>query len=97
MHPAGEGMVALARRTGTWTALDEVENLIEPEDLTAALDADPAARRHWNGFPRSVRRGILEWINAAKTPETRSRRVEGTARLAADNIRANYPRQPKGR
>lgn len=95
--PGGGGDGGPGPPYGHWTALDEVENLVEPEDLTAAVDADPAARRHWNGFPRSVRRGILEWINAAKRPETRSRRVEETARLAADNIRANYSRQPKGR
>ena len=39
------------------------------------------------------KRGILEWILNAKRPETRHRRVEETARLAADNIRANQWRK----
>jgi hypothetical protein len=40
-----------------------------------------------------VRRGILEWILNARTAETRARRVEETARLAAQNIRANQWRR----
>ncbi len=97
MTEAGLAAVETAKRNGAWTALDEVEQLIEPDDLRAALDADPAARRHWDAFPRSAKRGILEWIGTAKKPETRGRRVAETARLAAENVRANQYRQPKGR
>ncbi|MEL6321896.1 MAG: YdeI/OmpD-associated family protein, partial [Cyanobacteria bacterium J06626_14] len=49
----------------------------------------PGSREHFDHFPRSAKRGILEWIVQAKRPETRQRRIEETARLAADNIRAN--------
>ena len=47
------------------------------------------ARQHWDAFPRSVKRGILEWIGNARRPETRAKHVEEIARLAGDNIRAN--------
>jgi len=43
---------------------------------------------------RSAKRGILEWIVQAKKPETRTKRVLETARLAARNERANQW-QPK--
>jgi hypothetical protein len=66
------------------------------QDLTAALDADPAARLHWDAFPLSARRAILEWIGNAKTSATRHTRIEQTARDAASNVRANQWRQPKG-
>jgi uncharacterized protein YdeI (YjbR/CyaY-like superfamily) len=95
MHPAGQAAVDLARQTGTWTALDEVEELTEPDDLRTALDASPAARRFWNAFPRSTKRAILEWIAAAKRPETRARRIEETVGQAAQDVRANQPRQPQ--
>ena len=62
---------------------------LHPADLEAALDAAPPAADYWAAFPRSVRRGILEWIALAKRPETRAARVEETARLAARNERAN--------
>lgn len=95
MLPAGLAAVERAMADGTWSALDAVEDLTEPDDLRAALDASPDARRHWDGFPRSARRGILEWIGAARRSETRARRVEETARLAAEGVRANQWRQPR--
>lgn len=96
MTAPGRAVVDAAKADGSWAALDAVENLTEPDDLRVALDANPDARRHWDAFPRSTKRGILEWIGNAKRPETRANRVTETAELAAQNIRANQWRQPKG-
>ncbi len=93
--PAGQAAVDRAKHNGTWTALDAIEDLHEPDDLRAALDRDRDARQFWDGFPRSTRRAILEWIANAKTPATRERRITETATLAAKDIRANQWRQPK--
>lgn len=93
MTPAGLEMVALAKRNGSWTALDEVEKLIVPEDLQLAFDQNQAAFAHWQKFPPSTKRGILEWILNAKRPETRQKRIEETVALAEQNIRANQYRQ----
>lgn len=95
MAPAGLAVVETAKRDGTWTALDDVENLVEPDDLRAALDADPEARRHWDAFPRSARRGILEWLLNAKTEGTRTKRIREIATLAARGERANQWRDRK--
>ncbi|MFN4256607.1 MAG: YdeI/OmpD-associated family protein [Saprospiraceae bacterium] len=89
MTESGLKMVELAKRTGTWAALDEVEALIVPPDLQTELEALQPAATHFAAFPRSVKRGILEWIMNAKTPETRQKRIAETVRLAAENIRAN--------
>jgi uncharacterized protein YdeI (YjbR/CyaY-like superfamily) len=89
MRPAGLALIEAAQADGSWTALDAVEALAIPDDLAAALDARPPARTHFEAFPRSAKRGILEWILQAKRPETRARRVEETARLAERNERAN--------
>lgn len=94
LAPAGLAAVTDAKADGSWTALDAVEELVEPEDLGAALDAEPNARANWDGFPGSTKRAILEWIIAAKCPPTRASRVAETARLAAQGIRANQWRQP---
>ena len=93
MAPTGLEKVEAAKIDGSWNALDGVENLEIPEDLQAALDATPPAGDHFTAFPRSVKRAILEWINSAKKMETRASRVEETAQLAAQNIRANQWRQ----
>ena len=87
MAAPGRAVVEAARASGTWTALDDVENLVEPAELKEALDARPEARRNWDAFPRSTRRGTLEWIAAAKRPSTRERRVTETVDLAARNLR----------
>ena len=85
MLPAGLAAIEEAKRNGSWTRLDDVENLVVPEDLARALDAAPPARQHWDAFSRSPRRAILEWIGQAKRPETRARRIAETAEHAARN------------
>lgn len=89
MHPAGQAKVDQAIADGSWTALDAVERLEVPDDLAAAFDARPGAAAAWESFPRSVRRGVLEWILNAKTPATRAKRMTETADRAARGERAN--------
>ena len=89
MTPAGQAKIDAAKADGSWGALDDVENLIVPGDLAGAFDDCPGAAAHWENFPRSVKRGILEWIGNAKRDATRKKRVSETARLAQKNERAN--------
>lgn len=89
MTPAGLAKVDAAKADGTWELLDAVEALEVPPDLTAEFAKYPHAAGHFAAFPRSVRRGILEWILQARRAETRAKRVAETARLANDNQRAN--------
>jgi uncharacterized protein YdeI (YjbR/CyaY-like superfamily) len=98
MMPAGRAMVALAKKSGTWSALDEVEKGTVPPDLAArfAKERGPA-RANFDAFPRSAKRAILEWIQSAKRPETRAARIEETVVQARENVRANQWRQPGGR
>jgi len=92
MLPAGLAAIDEAKRNGTWTLLDDVENLVVPDDLAAALAAHPPAREHWDAFSRSPRRAILEWIAQAKRPETRARRIAEAAENAARNERPPWLR-----
>ncbi len=95
MHPAGIAAVEAAKKNGAWNALDAVSALTIPPDLSLALSVFTLADEHFAQFPPSVKRGILEWIFNAKRPETRAARIEETARLAQDNVRANQWRQQK--
>lgn len=96
MDSRGLAVVEAARADGSWNALDLVETLTEPPELTAALDARPDARASWDSFPRSARRAILEWICNARTETTRAKRIQTTVDEAAEGRRANQWRQPKG-
>jgi uncharacterized protein YdeI (YjbR/CyaY-like superfamily) len=95
MAPAGRAVVERAQADGSWALLDAVEDLVVPDDLAAALAAHPPAAESWDAFPRSVRRGILEWIVQAKRPGTRAGRIRETAEKAQRGERANQwrPRQ----
>lgn len=89
MMPAGQRLIDLAKANDSWTLLDDVENLVVPPDLDEAFRARPGSREHWDGFPRSVRRGVLEWIVQAKRPATREKRVLETADAAERGERAH--------
>ncbi|MGB3634291.1 MAG: YdeI/OmpD-associated family protein [Rubrobacteraceae bacterium] len=93
MHPAGLRKIEQSKADGSWTFLDDVEALIVPDDLAAALAEYDDAGGNFAAFPRSTKRGILEWIKQAKRAETRSKRVRETAELASKNIRANQYRR----
>lgn len=79
MAPAGQRAIDVAKDNGAWSLLDDVENLVVPDDLSDAFERHPGARATWDAFPRSVRRGTLEWIVQAKRPATRASRVAETA------------------
>jgi uncharacterized protein YdeI (YjbR/CyaY-like superfamily) len=93
MTDAGMRPVDYAKRHGGWTALDEVEALVIPEDFQAALNANESANRCFAAFPNSSKKIILSWIQSAKRPGTRRARIEESVRLAAENIRANHWRR----
>ena len=83
MTPAGRAVIEVAQRDGSWAMLDDVEELRIPDDLAAALAADPAAGRHFAGFSASARKQALWWIISARRPATRAARIQETVRLAA--------------
>ena len=91
--PAGLVKVETAKQDGSWNALDAIEALEIPLDLEQALTAYESAKQNFEAFPKSAKRGILEWIAAAKKPETRAKRIQETAQLANENIRANQWRK----
>jgi hypothetical protein len=55
---------------------DEPRVVEMPADFAAALDADEGARRFFDSLSNSLRRYHVDSINAAKSPETRQRRIE---------------------
>ncbi|MGR3502012.1 YdeI/OmpD-associated family protein [Pseudaestuariivita sp.] len=84
MTPAGEVLIAAAQANGMWTFLDDVEALVVPQDLAAALGELSAG---WDTYPRSVKRGTLEWIKTAKTAPTRAKRIEDVRAALAEGLR----------
>ncbi len=95
MTDAGQRVIEAAKRDGSWHSLDAVEELRVPADLAQALAADPAAEADFNALTASDRKGLLWWIESAKRPETRKRRVEATVRRSSAPVPGIAPgREP---
>ena len=73
------------QRDGVWIVF------LKGAQRTMAYDdiVEEALSFGWDAFPRSATRAILEWISAAKRPETRAKRIRQTVDEAAENRRAN--------
>ncbi len=85
MQPAGRKAIALSKRNGLWTFLDDVDALLAPADLTEALEGEQFAADNFAAFGDSYKRNVLRWIKLAKTPATREKRIAQTARFSARN------------
>ena len=77
MEPAGLREVERAKADGRWdAAYDAPSTATVPDDLKAALDANPAAAEFFAGLDGRKRYAILHRVQTAKRPETRARRIE---------------------
>jgi hypothetical protein len=47
-------------------------------DLADALNVDPDARRAFESLATHYRKGFVTWVEGAKRPDTRAKRVAGT-------------------
>jgi uncharacterized protein YdeI (YjbR/CyaY-like superfamily) len=83
--PSGLEKIEAAKQDGSWNKLDAIEQLIIPADLKKALEANETANRYFEAFSNSSKKNILFWIESAKRPETRLRRIEQTISSAMQN------------
>ena len=83
MHPAGQAAIAAAKQAGRWNETAEVDALLVPDDLDAALEAQPAAADYFHKAAPSYRRNVLRWLHGAKRAETRAARIATIVDLSA--------------
>jgi uncharacterized protein YdeI (YjbR/CyaY-like superfamily) len=84
MTPAGRAVIEVAKADGSWDLLNDVDDLVVPDDLASLLAASPPAKKSFEALPASGKRMALYWIASAKRPETRAARVAETVRAAAE-------------
>lgn len=87
LAPAGIRAIEIAKQNGTWTVFDNAEAMREPDDLAAALDAEPAARANWDAFPPSARKQGIAAVDMARRAETRASRIAKIVTDAAEGKR----------
>jgi uncharacterized protein YdeI (YjbR/CyaY-like superfamily) len=85
MQPAGMREVERARADGRWdAAYASGRTMTVPDDLRAALDANPAASAFFATLDGANRYAVLYRVQDAKRPATRAKRIERyVAMLAA--------------
>jgi hypothetical protein len=71
----------------TLTVADAPRAVEMPADFAAALDADDAARRFFDGLSNSLQRYHVDNVAAAKSPETRRRRIDKAVALFLEGKR----------
>ncbi|MFT4523848.1 MAG: hypothetical protein ACI8ZN_002805 [Bacteroidia bacterium] len=87
MTEAGIRTVEIAKQNGSWSVLDEVDELIIPQDLENEFERRPGAKDFYHGLSKSVKKGLLYWIVSAKRPETRQNRILEIAKNAQHNLK----------
>jgi uncharacterized protein YdeI (YjbR/CyaY-like superfamily) len=85
MTEFGLSKIAFSKSDGSWTALDAVDALIIPVDLQEYLENNPLANQHFQQFNNSTKKNILAWIESAKRPETRLKRIQKTIVSSQEN------------
>lgn len=85
VQQAGINAVVASKKKGLWDFMDDVDNLVIPEDLQNALTKNKPADHYFNAFSSSNKRFILRYIKLAKGNETRLKRIVNVATLAAQN------------
>lgn len=84
----GWKMIEMAKTTGTWTAMDDVENGIIPPELQKAFDLNPKAFANYLNFSKGYRKSYLSWLNSAKRETTRQKRIAEIIKLCHANIKS---------
>ena len=83
MHTSGFQSIKDSKMSGLWDFMNDVDNLIIPEDLYQALGEKGDALEFFENINDSSKRFVLRWIKLAKTEKTRSKRIEQLVELSA--------------
>ncbi|MEM9076132.1 MAG: YdeI/OmpD-associated family protein [Bacteroidota bacterium] len=87
MHESGLKSIEIAKDNGSWTALDDVENGVVPEDLQKAFKGNKMAFSNFQGFTRGQRKTYLYWLHNAKRQETREKRIKEIISYCENNVK----------
>ena len=88
MRPAGLAAVEAARADGRWErAYAGSKDITVPDDLAAALDADPTVRTEFESLDGANRYAVLWRVHTAATPTTRAKRIAAAVEMLREGRR----------
>ncbi len=83
MHESGFKAIEISKSNGLWNLMDDIDNLIVPDELSRELSKRDGAADFFNSINPSSKRFVLRWIKLAKTEKTRKNRIQKLAELSA--------------
>ncbi|MES2836746.1 MAG: YdeI/OmpD-associated family protein [Bacteroidota bacterium] len=92
MTKAGFASIEIAKQNGSWTILDDVEELIIPIDLEIAFKKHKGSKEFFLSLSKSLKKMLLAWIALAKLQETKQKRIDEIAESAAQNLKPKHLR-----
>lgn len=75
MADAGFKVIDIAKQNGSWTILDEAEELTIPPELEKAFGYFENSKDYFLSLSKSKKKVLLYWIALAKTDTTRQKRI----------------------
>ena len=92
MTKAGFESIEIAQQNGSWTILDEVEELLIPNDLEIAFTQHAGSKDYFLSLSKSARKIMLSWIVLAKRQETRQKRIDEIVESAGQQLKPKHLR-----
>ena len=83
MHKSGLKTIEDSKLNGLWNFMDDIDNLIVPEDLLQGLSRLEGAAKYFNSINPSSKRFVLRWIKLSKTNKTRKKRINKIVELSS--------------
>lgn len=77
MTEAGLTKIRMAKENGRWDKADRPQlDLTITAEFAEALNNNSKAKEHFENLASTYRKHFIGWINTAKRPETRQKRIE---------------------
>jgi uncharacterized protein YdeI (YjbR/CyaY-like superfamily) len=90
IQESGFNSIQIAKENGAWFDLDNVENLIVPDDLQHQFNQNSLAFENYKNFAPTYKKGYLYWLHSAKRETTRIKRIKEIILLCQANKKNRY-------
>lgn len=88
MTEKGMLLIEEAKKNGSWQKAYTTQGIMnQPADLVVALSKNTIALRNFKNFSQGLKNRYILYINDAKKPETRVRRINKIVELSLNNVK----------
>ncbi len=87
MTKEGYKSIEISKENGSWTILDNIENLMISEELREELAKHNGSMEYFQSLSKFSKKILLHWVTSAKRKETRQRRTLEIAENASKKLK----------